>query len=555
MSDFDSKVEALKRLDRGQLGSEPVRKALAALLLERPDVAQGVFAHWRAGGIDLEPQAREDARALSVERGGWGEPEDLGEDLLPVPPFDYALLPEPFRDYVIDVSYRLQTPPEMLAAPLMTAAGAVIGRQLAIRPRNHDTWAEVPNMFCMIVADPGSLKSAAQSAAVAPVVALEEWARIDFDIAYAEYAQGAKLHKMREAAEQKAIAKALANDPNADITLTVGPAPTEPKPRRYIVYSATVQKLAELMQENPNGLLMDQYELPPLLTQLAQEERAEDRGFFLKGWNGKNSYGFDTISRGVRRVDCVTLSIIGGAQPGPLRKFLQDAIRKGGDDGLFARFGMLVWPDSLIADEVDAPEDELARQRVFNAFLRLNNISSRLEDIGATGGALPYLRYSPEGRKVYVEWAQSLARRFRAGSEHPALVAHCSKYKSLVPSLALTIAMVEGEKDAVSESAVKRAVAWADFLEAHARRAYGSVTTVGVSAAKLILEKLRTGQLSSPFTAREIKNKQWGGLSGDSVEKALEVLEECGWVRGTPRSSTGKGGRPTVDYVAHPGVL
>ena len=40
----------------------------------------------------------------------WPEPESLGDDLLPVPSFDLAMLPAAFRDHVSDVAERMQSP-------------------------------------------------------------------------------------------------------------------------------------------------------------------------------------------------------------------------------------------------------------------------------------------------------------------------------------------------------------------------------------------------------------------------------------------------------------
>lgn len=40
----------------------------------------------------------------------WPKPEPLGEDLLPVPALDLAMLPEAFREHVSDVAERMQVP-------------------------------------------------------------------------------------------------------------------------------------------------------------------------------------------------------------------------------------------------------------------------------------------------------------------------------------------------------------------------------------------------------------------------------------------------------------
>jgi putative DNA primase/helicase len=65
----------------------------------------------------------------------------------PVPPFSLALLPAALAPWVADIADRVQCPPDFVAVGVMLAAAAVIGRQLAIRPKRQDDWAVVPNLW------------------------------------------------------------------------------------------------------------------------------------------------------------------------------------------------------------------------------------------------------------------------------------------------------------------------------------------------------------------------------------------------------------------------
>lgn len=83
----------------------------------------------------------------------WPEPQPLPGGLLPVQAFDTAMLPAPFRPWIEDIAERMQTPAEFIAVPAMIAAGAVIGRKVAMRPMQHDDWQEVPNLTKLLSID------------------------------------------------------------------------------------------------------------------------------------------------------------------------------------------------------------------------------------------------------------------------------------------------------------------------------------------------------------------------------------------------------------------
>jgi putative DNA primase/helicase len=93
----------------------------------------------------------------------------LPENLPPVPKFDYRMLPNAFQGWVRDVAERMQIPPDFVAAPLMVAFAAVVGRRVGIRPKRRDDWLVVPNLWGAIVGSPGLLKSPALKEALAPM--------------------------------------------------------------------------------------------------------------------------------------------------------------------------------------------------------------------------------------------------------------------------------------------------------------------------------------------------------------------------------------------------
>ena len=106
----------------------------------------------------------------------------------------------------------------------------------------------------------------------------------------------------------------------------------------------------------------------------------------------------------------------------------------------------------------------------------------------------------------------------------------------------------------MSGVAAERAAAWCQYLEAHARRLYATVTDRVRVAAALLASRMARGRLASPFTARDIYRNDWTGLTeARVVGEALECLRDLGWIR--PEAVVARdGGRPTVRFHINPRV-
>jgi hypothetical protein len=329
-----------------------------------------------------------------------------------------------------------------------------------------------------------------------------------------------------------------------------------PSRRRYIINDSTVEKLGELLNENPNGLLVFRVELTGFLRQLDRDGHESDRAFYLEAWNGHGRFKYDRISRGTIDIEAACISILGGIQPGPLGHYLRSALQGGeGDDGLMQRFQLLVWPD--ISKEwvnVDRWPDSEARKTAYDVFSRLNKLTA--PDMGAQPDedldGIPYVRFSPEAQEIFDAWRANLEIRLRQNHEHPAIEAHLAKYRSLIPSLALLIHLADNGKHPVGVDAIERACAWGEYLESHARRVYSQGLAPDDMAARALADRILGEDLSDAFTARDVYRCHWAGLSTrEEAQKASDVLVESGWLAEV-RETTG--GRPSIKYVINPRV-
>ena len=474
-----------------------------------------------------------------------------------VAPFEHDLLPDTLAPWVRDIAERLQCPPDFVAVAAMVALAVVVGRKVAIRPKRHDTWAVIANLWALVIGRPGIMKTPAIEATFGPLDRLMARALEEHDQAMQRFEADKMAAKLRAEAREKKARERLKNNHDANLGDLLTPSTIEsPTLRRYRTNDTSTASLGELLRQNPNGMLVYRDELVSLLKGLDKEDQAEGRGFYLTGWNGDSPYTLDRIGRGLYlHIPALCISLLGGTQPGRLAEYTGQAIRGGAaDDGLIQRFGLMVWPDPVATwRNVDRPPDHTAERVAYAVFDRLDRLDPA--SIGAQQDhdedghpvGLPYLRFSAEALSHFQEWHEALEVRLRSGELHPALESHFSKYRKLVPALALLIHLADDGRGEIGEDATLKALAWAEYLETHAHRVYGAVTQVEVAAAKAILRRIERGDLQAPFTTRDVWRPGWAGLSDRAlVVRALELLADYGHL--TVEVDRETGGRPATRY-------
>lgn len=467
-------------------------------------------------------------------------------------PFDYSYLPDTLRGYVRDISERMQCPPDFAAVGVLVMTATIIGRKVGIRPMKHNDWTVIPNLWGAAVGNSGVMKSPTLAAALSPIKKLQAAAYDVFNKAKAEHDAQAELAKLEQSVNKSAARAKLKKDKTADVKNLLQSGETDDAPilNRYITNNASYEALGELLMENPNGLLVEADEIIGLLKQLDAGGQEVARSFYLTAADGDKPYTFDRIMRGKGlHIDALCLSIIGGIQPGVLAEYVRQATGGGaGADGLLQRFGLMVYPDiSPDWEEVDRYPDSTLREAVNLLAERLDSLNHA--EIGAEVdpyGGVPFLRFDDAAQVLFSEWRASLETRLRSGEEHPAIVSHLSKYRKLIPSLALINHLCDSRHGAVSEAALLRAITFSEYLEAHAQRIYSYATRPDIDAAKTLLKRLSSGKLPEVFKAREIYLKGWAGLeTPHKAQSAIDLLLEYHHLA---EEEITTGGRPTTHY-------
>ena len=519
----------------------------AALGLEsKGDCVDWLAAHPNASAADIL------GLPIMSPAEARGVPQPLPDPLPAVQAFDPAMLPDALRGWCVDAAEGLGVPLDFLAVPAIVACAAAIGRVVAVRPKARDRWIERAILWGAVIGRPSAGKSPALAPARRMLARLEAQERKEYEARVQAAMEEQLVQSMRAKAAKDELRKAVKDgDEQTARKLAKDAAKaqeqTPPEPR-IVVADSTIEKLGELLNENPRGLLMVRDELTGWLASLDREGHECDRAFWLECWNGIGPFVTDRIGRGTIRIEACAVSVLGGIQPGKLAEYVRGAVKGGmGDDGLMQRFQLAVYPDLPASweyrDRAPSTADEL---RAWRTFERLRGLTAA--SVGATveeGFELPWLPLADDARALWIEWQAELMPRLRSGAEPAHMESHLAKFPALACRLALVLHLIDAEGGPVSGEAMARAGYWCAYLESHARRIYAPLADGGLSAAHALLRKRK--ELPDVFTARDVYRRCWAALDQDATADALDVLKEYGHlIELPPEQGTG---RPSARYT------
>jgi Protein of unknown function (DUF3987) len=471
--------------------------------------------------------------------------------LPPVEPFTPGLLPDSIRAYVMDIADRQQAPPDFAAVTALCGLAAVIGNRVRVHPKQNDDWEVVPNLWGAIIGRPSAMKSPAMQAALAPIYALEDELREKWEeeikaVEIEDALSGLDAKDAKKKAE-KALKSGDREGARGILANLVEGDDKPPRPR-IVVNDTTVEKLGELLNENPRGLLLIRDELPGFLAHMESEEHQGERAFYLQAYNGNSPFTYDRIGRGTVHIENCTVGIIGGVQPSRIAPIVRAAISGASNDGFIQRLQMTVWPDDAGSWQwVDRKPNVAARLAYEKTFRDLYNMA-----IGDTHKPA-ILRLSPESQAMFQEWVTEIQIDARSGLLPSTLESHILKMPKTVASLALLCELADGGRFEVNEPAMLRALGWADYLRSHANRLYSAGETMAADGARLIAQ--RRHQLPESFTLRDIQRKGWASLGDrDAVISAIEMLVATHHCREVPPVVHQAGGRPSISYIWNPSL-
>lgn len=506
----------------------------------------------------------------------WGRPNPIETKIPDVATMTPELMPAVLRPWLLDISHRMQTPSDFATVSAIVVIGSLIGSGCAIRPKQKDDWQVIPNLWGACIGRPSVVL---KSPSMAETMRMLDRLQADYGEQYtqlkAEYDAdaliGETLAKDIESRIKKAVsAKGKTPQEKSDEVAMLKheyaqmkQSETEPPARRLFKTNETsIQAMTVLQNQNDRGLLVFRDELTALLTRWDREDHADERAYFLEGWNGDGSYTDMKIGRGLTDAKKICISLLGGIQPDKLKRYLYQAL-KGNNDGLMQRLQLAVYPD-IPKDWklVDKYPDTEQKQRVYDLLVALAEID--FIQYGAIQGEYddrPYFRFDDDAQDLFYQWLTQLQTGKIQHEDNPLILEHYGKFRSLMPSLALIFHCIDVADSKstgnVSTTAAQLAIDWCDYLESHARRIYAMAESLEHEAALTLSKKIESKQLQNPFTAKMVYDKGWHGLKDRSqVEAAAEILIDENWLVMEIKPAGKLGGRPPLpEYRINPAFL
>jgi hypothetical protein len=516
---------------------------------------------------------------LAGSRSGvfeWEKPNEIETKTPAVQTLPPELMPEPLRPWLADVAYRMQTPSDFSTVSALVIIGSIIGAGCGIRPKRLDDWEVIPNVWGACIGRPSVvLKSPSMSEATKLLDRLQA----DYGERYEQEKAGAEFDSLETKAMLDDVKSQLSSKTKgkgkdrvvspddlqklkADYVELTQNATPEPTRRLFKTNETSIQSMTVLQTQNPRGILVFRDELTALLVKWDREDGADERAYFLEGWNGNGSYTDCKIGRGITDAKQICISLLGGIQPDKLKRYLYQAMQ-GNNDGLMQRLQLAVWPDEPEHWQlVDTYPNKADKQRAYDILKVLAELD--FAQCGAMQGEYddrPHFRFDDAGQVVFNQWLTELQTVKLQREENPLMVEHFGKFRSLMPSLALIfhcIDLADGKPQGpVTERAARLAVEWCKYLESHARRIYAMAESLEHEAAVSLAEKIKSGCLPSPFTCKAVYDKGWHGLKDrHEVEAACNILIDENWLMMERKPATGNRGRPPLpEYYINPVFL
>jgi DNA polymerase I-like protein with 3'-5' exonuclease and polymerase domains len=376
----------------------------------------------------------------------------------PYQPFPVDALPEPIREYVRQGALALGCDPAYLALPALAVAASVIGNTRTIRLKRG--WDEPCVIWAAIVGDSGTLKSPAYLKVVHHLFRLQKRLLLEFKEKMAQYREELRAYK-----ESKEAAKEDGSDP--------GDPPEEPVLQRVVCSDTTIEKLSEILEDNPRGTLVARDELAGWLgsfTRYKTQKGATDLPNWLEMHRaGTIIYDRKTGDRKTVFVSGAAVSVTGGIQPGVLaRAFTPEFL----DSGLVARLLMALppklpkrWSEVEVALEVERDYQ--------NALDKLLALDFDVKD----GEKLPHvLGLSQDGKAAWVEfynrWAMEQAAVEGELAAAFSKLEGCAARFALLHHVVTRVARGEDDLVPVEPESIEAGVKLCRWFALEARRIY-----------------------------------------------------------------------------------
>lgn len=466
----------------------------------------------------------------------WPDPKQIAPSPT-APDLNRGHLPEILDNFVHDTAARMRVNPEVPAIFCLGVIASLIGKKFCLLPLREDKkWVVYPTVWALVVGSPGMKKTPVLDRVLKPLKDLERGYNEEFKTAFSKWLVHEKIGKIELGKLSEALKKTKDDAHknqifNSMLDLEKKLKATQPQRRRLFLNDATTQKIAIVLSENENGLLLSYDEAVGLIESFSMRGREGDREFYLSSWGGVHGHNIDRVERGSILVPFLKLNIVGTTQPNKIEPIIKN-IKTGGrqDDGLLHRFNF-VYPEKKYFDRPTAAESVTAESK-FSDFIKwLVDVRPTFDQVNSQ------YTFSSEAQKIYNEWDNQNQKLFALGKNPHYIESILAKHTALVTSLALIFQVAKAYESGkstteISVESLNSALFWQRFLFEHAKKLFRPDVDDAHIRASAIADKIKSGEVYDGMSLRELYRKNWANLkTAREVEIGTLRLRDYGWVK------------------------
>lgn len=430
------------------------------------------------------------------------DPVDLWGRFDP-PELPQGLLPPIIEQFARVNAAQMGCDPAGLAMAAIACCAAAIPDDVQLKLKRHDDWKESARIWVALVGDPSTKKSPIMSAASGPIC------RVDAQMMKAWLKRVAEYDAL-DPAEKKGKER--------------------PPQTRLRIEDATIEAAQQVLAGSPRGVLLLQDELSGFFGAMDKygggKGAQADRAFWLRSFNG-GEYAINRVMRGAGLIPNLSVTMLGGIQPEPLRRIAGDAV----DDGLLQRLFPIMLRKATMGRDEPMPSVNLDYSTLIDGLRRLRGAGAMNFGVLEFSDDAQMIRRTLEAKHLELQGLESINRK---------LSAHIGKYDGLFARLCVIWHCVEhadnpeGLPQLIDAETAERVGAFLHrFLLAHAISFYAGC--LGLSddhdrltaiAGHILAHKL------DRVTNRDIArgDRTMRGLKDYEVRPLLEQLEALGWL-------------------------
>lgn len=470
-------------------------------------------------GEDSEPAATPAAATITHDLRDWAEPHDIfGHDhplqISEPPP---GCLPDVVERFARSEARRKGASMAFTSAAAIATVGSAVGASLHIQVKERNTdFVQPGSLWVVLVAEPGSAKSAVVKGALKPLEDLEaEWRKVDMP-----------KREEWERLKKKAAKTGAAPPPAVRI-------------RRTVIDDVTTEVQLKIHADNPRGLMRSTDELAGMLETMGAYKRGGggDRSTMLRFFEGER-ISVDRVGSGSTFAECALMGVLATTQPDKLAPMVRDLQ----SDGLLQRF-LFVLSARTGRTSIDEEPDHAA----------IADYRDLIRHLASAEYLFPSaIRIAKEAREAIDTFIGHVKALADLPGTFAAWKGHVDKWEKFSARIILTFHAAEqysvfGEVDPsrqVPLETVLRALSFCRFMLRHQLSFYNSYfepdaaqsETIGFAGYLLAHPDVTDVTRRTVYQAR-------GALKGSQNRRALlqvtSSLEAAGWLEETSRDAEG----------------